>query len=106
MIDQLVLTKNAQFYVLKDDLNETIENIINKILSESCLNIDENEGKIIDVTRSEGVLMDENIPYIYSILVFPTLKDVIFLIVMSLIPSIKIVYMHTLLYLNLINILQ
>lgn len=78
MIEQLVLTKNAQFYVLKDDLNETIENIINKILSESCLNIDESEGKIIDVIRNEGVLMDRNIPYIYSIIVFPTLKDVYF----------------------------
>lgn len=78
MIEQLILTKNAQFYVLKDNLVDNIDYIINKILKESCLNIDDNEGKIIDVTRNEGVLMNENITYIYSVLVFPTLKDVYF----------------------------
>ncbi|WP_145533116.1 hypothetical protein [Yersinia alsatica] len=79
MIEKLVLTKNAQFYSLKDDLEETIDDVIKIILNESCVNIDESEGKIIDLTRKERFLNEQNIPYTYSVHVFPTLKDVYFL---------------------------
>ncbi|MEL5401312.1 hypothetical protein [Serratia ureilytica] len=83
MIDRLELTKNIQFYNLiipEDDLNRTITNVeINSILDSSDENIDPDSGYLINDFRVENRLIKDNIPYKYSLRIFPSLRPVYFI---------------------------
>lgn len=83
MIDRLELTKNIQFYNLiipEDDLNRTITDVeINSILDSSDENIDPDSGYLINDFRVENRLIKDNIPYKYSLRIFPSLRPVYFI---------------------------
>lgn len=83
MIDRLELTKNIQFYNLiipEDDLNRTITDVeIKSILDSSDENIDPDSGYLINDFRVENRLIKDNIPYKYSLRIFPSLRPVYFI---------------------------
>ncbi|CUY72320.1 Uncharacterised protein [Serratia marcescens] len=83
MIDRLELTKNIQFYNLiipEDDLNRTITDVeIKSILDSSDENIDLDSGYLINDFRVENRLIKDNIPYKYSLRIFPSLRPVYFI---------------------------
>ncbi|MCC4107152.1 hypothetical protein [Serratia ureilytica] len=83
MIDRLELTKNIQFYNLiipEDNLNRTITDVeIDSILDASDENIDPDSGYLINDFRVENRLVKDNIPYKYSLRIFPSLRPVYFI---------------------------
>ncbi|BEN21690.1 TPA: hypothetical protein ACGD5G_000694 [Serratia marcescens] len=83
MIDRLELTKNIQFYNLiipEGDLNRTITDVeIDSILDASDENIDPDGGYLINDFRVENRLIKDNIPYKYSLRIFPSLRPVYFI---------------------------
>lgn len=83
MIDRLELTKNIQFYNLiipEDNSNRTITDLeINNILEASDENIEPNSDYLLDKFRVGNRLIESNIPYKYSLRIFPTLKPVYFI---------------------------
>ncbi|WP_406833535.1 hypothetical protein WKR03_15160 [Morganella morganii] len=83
MIDRLELTKNIQFYNLiipEDNSNRTITDLeINNILEASDENIEPNSDYLLDEFRVDNRLIESNIPYKYSLRIFPTLRPVYFI---------------------------
>ncbi|MEM8040952.1 hypothetical protein Q4Q85_07925 [Morganella morganii] len=83
MIDRLELTKNIQFYNLiipEDNSNRTITDLeINNFLEASDENIEPNSDYLLDEFRVDNRLIESNIPYKYSLRIFPTLRPVYFI---------------------------
>ncbi len=83
MIDRLELTKNIQFYNLiipEDNSNRTITDLeIYNILEASDENIEPNSDYLLDEFRVDNRLIESNIPYKYSLRIFPTLRPVYFI---------------------------
>lgn len=81
MLDKLELTKNAQFYNLKNGaLQSSInDSIIREVLDTSSANIDPEQSYILDEFRKEKKLINKNIKYRYSIRIFPTIRPVYFI---------------------------
>lgn len=81
MLEKLELTKNAQFYISKR--NETLPPIedafILDILNASDDNIDPNNPHILNEFRIQSHLIDKDIPYLYSVRIFPTIRPVYFI---------------------------
>lgn len=81
MFNKLELTKNAQFYILKnnDSLSSIDDSMIRNILNASDDNIEPEESSIINVFREQRSLINREIFYKYSIKVFPTIRPVYFI---------------------------
>ncbi|HAS8352899.1 TPA: hypothetical protein I7721_17580 [Vibrio vulnificus] len=77
MLEKLELTKNAQFYVTKED--ELLPSFILDILNTSDDNIEPDSSYILNSFRIKKELIDTNVPYFYSIRVFPTIRPVYFI---------------------------
>ncbi|MGC0877486.1 hypothetical protein WKG84_08200 [Pantoea agglomerans] len=81
MLEKLELTKNAQFYVLKNDieLQDINEVFISHILNAADDNIEPGQEYIFNIFREIGVLIDQDIQYRYSVKIFPTTRPVYFI---------------------------
>ncbi|MGK4328721.1 hypothetical protein ABVK36_07570 [Lonsdalea quercina] len=83
MIDRLELTKNIQFYNLiipEDNQNRKITDVeINNILDASDENIEPGSDYLLKEFRVDKRLIENDIPYKYSLRIFPTLKPVYFI---------------------------
>ncbi|MFE4109404.1 hypothetical protein [Kosakonia sp. YIM B13611] len=83
MIDRLELTKNIQFYNLiipEDNKNRTITDVeITNILDASDDNIEPGSDYIFEEFRVYKRLIKNDIPYRYSLRIFPTLRPVYFI---------------------------
>ncbi|WP_346302979.1 hypothetical protein [Pantoea sp. Morm] len=81
MLEKLELTKNAQFYVLKNDigLQDINEDFISRILNAADDNIEPDQEYILNTFRDVGILIDQDIQYRYSIKIFPTIRPVYFI---------------------------
>jgi hypothetical protein len=81
MLEKLELTKNAQFYVLKNDflLQDINDNFISRILNAADDNIEPDQDYILNTFRDVGILIDQDIQYRYSIKIFPTIRPVYFI---------------------------
>ncbi|EFK3816274.1 hypothetical protein A8431_003113 [Escherichia coli] len=78
MLERLELTKNAQFYISKG--NKPIEDaFILDVLNASDDNIEPDALYILNEFRVKSNLIDENIPYLYSVRIFPTIRPVYFI---------------------------
>ena len=76
MPNRLELTKNAQFYVPNDSIDDLI---INEILGAAVDNIDTNAQFVVDVFRAEKTVQEIDLRYNYSIKVFPSVRPVYFI---------------------------
>lgn len=76
MPERLELTKNAQFYVPKNTVNDSI---LNDILEAAADNMEANSDFVIDLFRLNRVVDEEDINYRCSIRVFPSIKPVYFI---------------------------
>ena len=73
MLEKLELTKNAQFYISKG--NKPIEDaFILDVLNASDDNIEPDALYILNEFRVKSNLIDKNIPYLYSVRIFPTIR--------------------------------
>ena len=83
MIDRLELTKNIQFYNLiipEDTQNRTITDVeIINILNASGENIEPGSDYLLKEFRADKRLIENDIPYKYSLRIFPTLRPVYFI---------------------------
>lgn len=83
MIDRLEFTKNIQFYNLnipEGNLNRIITDVeINDILNASDENIEPDGNYLLNEFRVDRRLIENDVPYKYSLRVFPTLKPVYFI---------------------------
>lgn len=81
MLEKLELTKNAQFYIAKGDepLPPIDDLFIRDILNASDDNIDPESSHILDEFRIQKQLIDKDIPYLYSVRIFPTIRPVYFI---------------------------
>ncbi|ENF7818301.1 hypothetical protein ABR157_004104 [Enterobacter soli] len=83
MIDRLELTKNIQFYNLiipEDNPNRTITDAeITNILDASDDNIEPGSNYLLKEFRVSKRLVENDIPYKYSLRIFPTLRPVYFI---------------------------
>ncbi|MFW5795321.1 MAG: hypothetical protein ACOCV1_07560 [Bacillota bacterium] len=77
MPERLLLTKNAQFYKEKEDL-EDIENAISKILDTACANIKSDEEYVLNKFQVDRIVNDLDIKYKYSVRVYPSGRPVYF----------------------------
>ncbi|TLI81005.1 hypothetical protein FEK43_15385 [Escherichia sp. E2562] len=78
MLEKLELTKNAQFYISKG--SKPIEDaFILDILNASDDNIEPEALYILNEFRVKSNLIDKNIPYLYSVRIFPTIRPVYFI---------------------------
>lgn len=78
MLEKLELTKNAQFYISKG--NKPIEDaFILDVLNASDDNIEPDALYILNEFRVKSNLIDKNIPYLYSVRIFPTIRPVYFI---------------------------
>ncbi|HGF5111073.1 TPA: hypothetical protein ACF317_004403 [Vibrio parahaemolyticus] len=76
MPERLELTKNAHFYLPKNEItDETVRNI----LESASDNMESGGSYLIDEFRQEKVVQDRELSYIYSIRVFPSVRPVYFL---------------------------
>ncbi|MCF6437591.1 hypothetical protein [Pseudoalteromonas sp. MMG022] len=76
MPDRLELTKNAQFYIPKNSIDDSI---INDILGAAVDNMDTNAQFVVDVFRTEKTVEEEDFSYNYSIRVFLSVRPVYFI---------------------------
>ncbi|OAN19734.1 hypothetical protein A3K86_00055 [Photobacterium jeanii] len=76
MPERLELTKNAHFYLPKNDVTDEI---IQNLLDEASSNMEEGGVFIIDEFRKEAFVEESEFNYIYSIKVFPSVRPVYFL---------------------------
>ncbi|MEA4036378.1 hypothetical protein VBJ03_24425, partial [Enterobacter hormaechei] len=78
MLEKLELTKNAQFYISKgNEPLPPIEDVfILDILNASDDNIEPDALYILNEFRTRSHLIDEDIPYLYSVRIFPTIRPV------------------------------
>ncbi|HIF9369297.1 TPA: hypothetical protein ACX6RS_001360 [Photobacterium damselae] len=76
MPERLELTKNAHFYLPK---NEITDEIIRDLLDEASNNLEEGKEFLIDVFREEKFVEEVDLNYIYSVKVFPSVRPVYFL---------------------------
>lgn len=76
MPERLELTKNAQFYVPKNTVDDSI---LNDILGAASDNMEANSEFVIDLFRSDRVVDEEDINYKCSIRVFPSTRPVYFI---------------------------
>ncbi|EHI1013940.1 hypothetical protein J1B50_004672, partial [Escherichia coli] len=81
MLEKLELTKNAQFYISKgNEPLPPIEDVfILDILNASDDNIEPDALYILNEFRTRSHLIDEDIPYLYSVRIFPTIRPVYFI---------------------------
>ncbi|HHQ4797991.1 hypothetical protein KW556_16485 [Aeromonas veronii] len=75
MPERLELTKNAHFYLPK---NEITDDIIRNLLDAATNNIERGGDYILDIFRQETYIEDDDLNYVYSIRVFPSVKPVYF----------------------------
>ncbi|MCY9856026.1 hypothetical protein [Vibrio mediterranei] len=76
MPERLELTKNAHFYLPK---NEVTDEIIQSIMDEATDNMEAGGEYLIDEFRESKVVEDTELRYVYSIKVFPSVRPVYFL---------------------------
>ncbi|WP_028302367.1 hypothetical protein [Oceanospirillum beijerinckii] len=76
MPERLELTKNAQFYVPKNSIDDSI---VNDILSAAIDNMDNNAQFVIDLFRSDRRVEEAGLEYKYSVRVFPSIRPVYFM---------------------------
>lgn len=76
MPERLELTKNAQFYVPKDSIDDSI---INDILGAAVDNMDTNSQFVIDLFRSDEIVEESGLEYKCSVRVFPSVRPVYFI---------------------------
>ncbi|SBS32261.1 hypothetical protein MAQ5080_02210 [Marinomonas aquimarina] len=76
MPERLELTKNAQFYVPKNAVDDSI---LNEILGAASDNMEANSEYVINLFRSDRVVDEGDINYKCSIRVFPSTRPVYFI---------------------------
>ncbi|MCX9517356.1 hypothetical protein IG510_10545, partial [Vibrio cholerae] len=76
MPERLELTKNAHFYLPK---NEITDEVIRSLLEAATDNIEAGGSYIIDEFRKEKFVANSDLNYVYSIRVFPSVRPVYFL---------------------------
>lgn len=76
MPERLELTKNAQFYVPKNTIDDSI---INSILVAAVDNMEANAHFVVNVFRAEKNVEEANFNYNYSVRVFPSVRPVYFI---------------------------
>lgn len=76
MPERLELTKNAHFYLPK---NEITDDVIRSILEAASDNIEGDGSYLIDEFREEKFVDESQFNYVYSIKVFPSVRPVYFL---------------------------
>ncbi|KII75328.1 hypothetical protein [Vibrio renipiscarius] len=76
MPERLELTKNAHFYLPKTEITD---DVIRGIMEGASDNIEEGGSYLIDVFRQEKVSEENDLNYVYSVKVFPSVKPVYFL---------------------------
>ncbi|MFZ6041152.1 hypothetical protein ACOV11_11745 [Vibrio natriegens] len=76
MPERLELTKNAHFYLPK---NEITDDVIRSILEAASDNIEGGGSYLIDEFREEKFVDESQLNYVYSIKVFPSVRPVYFL---------------------------
>ncbi|CAH6849268.1 conserved hypothetical protein [Vibrio chagasii] len=76
MPERLELTKNAHFYLPK---NEVTDEIIQSIMDAATDNMEAGGEYLIDEFREPKVVEDTELRYVYSIKVFPSVRPVYFL---------------------------
>ncbi len=76
MPERLELTKNAQFYVPRNEIDDSI---INDILSAAVENMDADAQYVVNIFRTERVIEDSELNYKYSTRVFPSVRPVYFI---------------------------
>jgi len=74
--ERLELTKNAQFYV---PVNTIDDSIINDILGAAVDNMDTGTQFVIDVLREEKTIREQDFTYTYSARVYPSVRPVHFI---------------------------
>jgi hypothetical protein len=74
--ERLELTKNAQFYVSKNDITDSI---IKEVLKTATDNKENNSGLVIDLFREVRVVQEEDLNYKCSIKVYPSIRPVYFI---------------------------
>ncbi|MFC3394273.1 hypothetical protein [Brenneria rubrifaciens] len=81
MLEKLELTKNVQFYKIKNDdpLRSANENVILDIFNVADDNIEPEHGYILNKFRDIRTFIDNDIQYRYSIKIFPTIRPVYFI---------------------------
>lgn len=76
MPERLELTKNAHFYLPKTEITD---DVIRGIMEGASDNIEEGGRYLIDVFRQEKASEENDLSYVYSVKVFPSVKPVYFL---------------------------
>lgn len=76
MPERLELTKNAQFYVPKNSIDDSI---INDILGAAVDNMDTGAQFVVDLFRSDRRIEDSGLEYKCSVKVFPSIRPVYFI---------------------------
>ncbi|MCC4815018.1 hypothetical protein BCU85_00530 [Vibrio lentus] len=76
MPERLELTKNAHFYLPKTEITD---DVICGIMEGASDNIEEGGSYLIDVFRQEKASEENDLNYVYSVKVFPSVKPVYFL---------------------------
>ncbi len=76
MPERLELTKNAQFYVPKNAIDDSV---INDILSAAVDNMDTGTQFVVDLFREEKSVEESDLNYKCSIRVFPSVRPVYFI---------------------------
>lgn len=76
MPDRLELTKNAQFYVPKNSIEDSV---INDIIGAAVENMDTGAQFVVDLFRSDRRVEDSNLEYKCSVKVFPSIRPVYFI---------------------------
>ncbi|KHT17224.1 hypothetical protein [Pectobacterium brasiliense] len=81
MLEKLELTKNVQFYTVKNynHLQPVNENIILDIFNAADDNIEPEQDYILNIFRDVSTFIDNDIQYRYSIKIFPTIRPVYFI---------------------------
>lgn len=76
MPERLELTKNAQFYVPKNSIDDSI---INDILGAAVDNMDTGSQFVVDLFRSDRRVEESDLEYKCSVKVFPSIRPVYFI---------------------------
>ena len=76
MPERLELTKNAQFYVPKSSIDDSI---INDILGAAVDNMDTGAQFVVDLFRSDRMVEELDLEYKCSVKVFPSIRPVYFI---------------------------
>lgn len=76
MIDSLALTQNAQFYVTRNPLDDAI---VEGILNAATVNLAANADFLHNEARVERTVVEHQLTYTYSLRIYPSAREVLFL---------------------------